>query len=299
METNNRVWLYSQVLFRMARPLQLISIVMVYLLGLLIASATEIMINSTAAIYGLLTILPISISIHYANEFADHETDAFTRRTPFSGGSGALPDSRLPPRTALIAAWLSLIIGSVIALLGWRWGWLPSTALGILFLGTFFGWMYSMPPLKLAWRGWGELTNALLGGVVLPVYAYSIQSGQINLQIILACLPFGLLAFNNLLATQWADRSADAQVGKKSLAVLWPTRRLRLIYTLVATASFLMLLSLRGTLYPHVVVWGSLLVLPVSVWGGITYTRQQSPTPAVTAMVLMLVVQIIGWYLVI
>ena len=299
METTNRVWLCTQVLFRMSRPLQLVSIVLVYVLGLLIAAATGITINSTAAILGLIVILPISMSIHYANEYADHETDALTKRTPFSGGSGALAESGLPPHTALVAAWVSLLIGSGVALVGWLWGLLPYPALGVLVFGAFFGWMYSMPPLKLAWRGWGELTNALLGAVALPIYAYSIQSGHVNLQIILACMPFGLLAFNNLLATQWADRSADSQVGKRSLAILWSTSKLRLTYTGVAAASYLILLTLRGTVYPEVVVWGSLLVLPISVWGGIMFTRQHSPFPAVAAMVLMLLVQMVGWYLVI
>jgi 1,4-dihydroxy-2-naphthoate octaprenyltransferase len=106
--------------------------------------------------------------------------------------------------------------------------------------------MYSMPSLKLAWRGWGELTNASLGAVLLPVYAYTIQSGQVDLRIILASLPFGLLAFNNLLATQWADRGADAHVGKRSLAILWSTSKLRLTYTGVAAASFLMLVTLKA-----------------------------------------------------
>jgi 1,4-dihydroxy-2-naphthoate octaprenyltransferase len=299
METTNRVWLYTQVLFRMSRPLQLVSIVLVYVLGLLIAAATGRTINSTAAILGWLVILPISMSIHYANEYADHETDALTKRTPFSGGSGALPESGLSPHTALVAAWVSLLIGSGFALVGWRWGLLPSQALDVLVFGAFFGWMYSMPPLKLAWRGWGELTNASLGGVLLPVYAYTIQSGQVDLRIILASLPFGLLVLNNLLATQWADRGADAHVGKRSLAILWSTSKLRLTYTGVAAASYLMLLILRVTVYPEVVVWGSLLVLPVSVWGGITYTKQHSPFPAVAAMVLMLLVQMVGWYLVI
>ena len=297
METTNQVWLYTQVLFRMSRPLQLVSIVLVYVLGLLIAAATGIIINSTAVIYGLLAVLPISMSIHYANEYADHETDALTKRTPFSGGSGALPESGLPPHTALVAAWVSLLIGTGFTLVGWRWGLLPFQALGVLVFGAFFGWMYSMPPLKLAWCGWGELTNASLGAVLLPVYAYTIQSGQVDLRIILASLPFGLLAFNNLLATQWADRGADAQVGKRSLAILWSTSKLLLTYTGVAAASFLMLLTLRGTVYPEVVVWGSLLVLPVSDWGGITYTKQHSPFPAVAAMVLMLLVQMVGWYL--
>jgi len=94
----------------MSRPLQLVSIVLVYVLGLLISVATGIKINSTAAILGLMIILLISMSIHYANEYVDHETDALTKRTPFSGGSGALPKSGLPPHTALVAAWVSLSI---------------------------------------------------------------------------------------------------------------------------------------------------------------------------------------------
>jgi len=186
MVTTNRVWLYAQVLFRMSQPLQLVYIVLVYVLGLLIAAATGIKINSTAAILGLMAILPISMSIHYANEYADHETDALTKRTPFSGGSSALPEPGLPSHTAIVAAWVSRLFGSGFALVGWRWGLLPSQALGVLVFGAFFGWMYSMPPLKLAWCGWGELTNASLGGVLLPVYAYTIQSGQVNLRIILA-----------------------------------------------------------------------------------------------------------------
>ncbi|MFC2054560.1 prenyltransferase, partial [Chloroflexota bacterium] len=84
----------------MSRPLQLVSIVLIYVLGLLIAAATGITINSTAAILGWMVILPISMSIHYANEYTDHETDALTKRTPFSGGSGALPESGLSPHMA-------------------------------------------------------------------------------------------------------------------------------------------------------------------------------------------------------
>jgi 1,4-dihydroxy-2-naphthoate octaprenyltransferase len=132
----------------MSRPLQLVSIVLVYVLGLLIAAATGIIINSTAATYGLLAVLPISMSIHYANEYADHETDALTKRTPFSGGSGALSESGLPPETARIGAWVSLLIGSGVALVGCRWGLLPSQALGVLVFGAFFGWMYSVPVIS-------------------------------------------------------------------------------------------------------------------------------------------------------
>ena len=92
-----------------------------------------------------MVILPISMSINYANEYAAHETDTLTKRTPFSGSSGALPESGLPPHTALVAAWVNLLIGIGVALVGWRWGLLLYPALSVLVFGVFFGWMYSMP----------------------------------------------------------------------------------------------------------------------------------------------------------
>jgi len=93
-------------------------------------------------------IFPISMSIHYANEYADHDTDALTKRAPFSGGSGALPESGLPPHAALVAAWVNLLIGIGVALVGLRWGLLLYPALSVLVFGVFFGWMYSMPVMS-------------------------------------------------------------------------------------------------------------------------------------------------------
>jgi hypothetical protein len=72
----------------------------------------------------------------------------------------------------------------------------------ILALGTLFGWMYSLKPLALGWRGLGELDNAVLGGLLLPFYGYVVQAGTVDVGVILALLPFGASAFVNLLATK-------------------------------------------------------------------------------------------------
>jgi len=98
-------------------------------------------------------------------------------------------------------------------LFGFFLGLLTPVPLVVLFAGAFLGWMYSLPPLALAWRGWGELDNALLGGVALPLYAYLVQSGELDRWVILIFIPFSMLVFINLLATTWTDRDADRSVG--------------------------------------------------------------------------------------
>jgi 1,4-dihydroxy-2-naphthoate octaprenyltransferase len=218
-------------------------------------------------------------------------------RTAFSGGSGALQASGLPRRLALICAWAAVMVAASLTLIGWAADLLNNTATIVLAFGTFFGWMYSLRPLALAWHGWGELVNAALGGVLLPMYGYSNQTGEIDLAILFASLPFGLLVFLNLLATTWPDRAADAAVGKRTLATRWSEKRLRWLYATVAVMYLITILSLLRTgILPMLVAWSSLLVIPLVVWGALVYTRRRSPFPSVAAMVVLLVVQTGAWW---
>jgi 1,4-dihydroxy-2-naphthoate octaprenyltransferase len=116
---------------------------------------------------------------------------------------------------------------------------------------------------------------------------------------LLVTLPFGMLAFTNLLAVTWPDREADATVGKFTLATKWPAWRLRLLYWIVAGSAFLLLWFLPDAFMPPLVKRASLAALPIAIWGGLTYTRWRNPFPSVAAMVVMLVVQLGAWWLVV
>lgn len=281
---------------RMSRPSQLLAVALVYAWGALVAAVLMFDgLNWTSLLTGLGPLLLISASIHYANEYADHETDALTVRTPFSGGSGALADYGARPVQALKAAWVTLVLGSFIAgLLAWS-GALPLLTILLLALGAAGGWMYSLRPLALAWRGWGELDNAFLGGVLLPVFGFAVQSGVLDLRIILLALPFGIHVFVNLLATTWADRRADGLVGKYTLATRWTTSQLRLLYFLVIFAAYVLLWVMRGWLVPPSLFALTLALLPMAIFAGWTYTRWHTPFPSVLVMVLFVTLQLLGW----
>lgn len=280
--------------WRMARPPQLLAVALVYSWGFLHALSGLNEFPAVTYFVALSVLLLVSASIHYANEYADYDTDALTKRTPFSGGSGALQDYGAPREAALRAALVALIVGILIALLTYLSGLLPLVSLLLLLLGLAGGWMYSLRPLALAWRGWGELTNAFLGGMLLPVWGFSVQAAHIDGRIILLSLPFMLLVFNNLLATTWADRRADRQVGKFTLATRWPAGRLRKVYFLVGTITYLVLLVAGSRLLPNILVWITLLLLPLTLWAGNVYTRRHSPFPSVVVMVMFLVIQLGG-----
>lgn len=285
-------------LWGMARPLILLSVILVYMAGLLMARADGYPLERQPILWGFAALLLVALSIHYTNEYADYETDALTTPTLYSGGSGVLAQGKVPRQLALQAAWVSLFGGASVGVWGLTAQILTWQTLAILLAGGFFGWMYSLPPLKLAWRGWGELDNAILGGIFLHGFGYSVVTGTLKVSVILACVPFTLLVFNNLLATTWADHRADAQVGKNTLAVQWPVPRLRMLYGLCLFSALASLFFLHNQIVPLEVVLGSLLAVPLLLWGWFTYTRLHNPYPTSNGMVVFVIGQMVGWYLV-
>ena len=258
-----------RALWGMARPSQLLLIVAVYALGVVIAVGTGEPFSLSTTLAGLAALLPTAASVHYANEYADHETDRLTSaagtRTPFSGGSGALARTGLSPRLARDATLATGLLGTLLA------G-------GLLAAGLLSSWAAGL----------------LLTIAVLPHYGAA-TLGPPSLAVCLAVVPFALLVFANLLATQWPDRWADAFAGKYTLPTRWSPRRLRRLHFLSVAGAFALLPVLWGWVLPPVVALASLFALPFAAWGVATFTRDERPFPTVAAMVVVAVAQLVAW----
>lgn len=298
-----RLW----TLWAASRPSQLLLILVVYALGVGIAAAmqTRSPLSSSpfvssepfvSALAGAVALVPVAVTIHYANEHADVETDALTRQTPFSGGSGALAKTGLAAEflrhaTKVSVAVSALTLAGVVSVVG-----LSPTAVGLLVTILAVGLAYSLPPVAFIRRGVGEVVNALLGGLLLPLYGAA-TVGSVTTSTALAVVPFTVVVGCNLLATHWPDREADATVGKRTLAVRWRSDSLRRAYVVLAgvAAATTALLWLLGVL-PTLVALSHLVCVPFLVWGGYVLTRQHSPLPSVLAMVSLAIATTLAWW---
>ena len=285
--------------FRLARPDQLLAVSAMMLTGVLQARFwfTDPVIDGQTFLWGWVALIPVAISIHYANEYADYETDQLTTRTLFSGGSGVLVSGTIPRQQVLYGAWGMLLFGLSVAVLGIVLGYLPVNSLPILVLGAVGGWMYSLPPLKVAWRGWGEALNAFLGGMLLPIYGFILIAGTLNIWVVVINIPFMLMVFVNLLATTWADRVADETVGKRTLATRYSPKILCYFYLTVIVGSIVFLWVLSQYLQPMPTfnVLAILILVPFLLWGFGSYTRIHSPHPTVITMIVFMLGQILIW----
>lgn len=296
----------AAALWRMARPSQVALIALVYALGVSMAAARGAELDVARVAFGLAALIPVAVSVHYANEYADVGTDRLTDRTPFSGGSGALVDTDISPQIALHAALAAGIVGIALIVIGVSslGGELVATTPAVLLgLVLLLGWQYSVGPLRLAWKGLGEVTNAALGGVVLPVYGFAVVTGDVTLRAVLATVPFALVVFVNLLETTWPDRRADAAVGKRTLATRWSPGRLRFVYGVVGLAALGTGIALStprpgGPVLPRPVAVATLAPMIGLAYGWSRFTRRETPFPAVVTMVAIAAAATLGWLVV-
>jgi 1,4-dihydroxy-2-naphthoate octaprenyltransferase len=284
-------WEQFLALVKMGRPFILVSGLIAYFLGLSIAYHELGTIYLLPALVGLLILVIATLMAHYANEYADVDTDTITRRTWFSGGSGVLPSGIISNQWALWAAVILALFTLILTFLTFLWGILSSQGVLIVLVGMLGGWFYSMPPLQLERTVWGELDNALLGGYLMPLIAYIPQIGVATLNIFLVLTPIFLAVLVNLLGVHWLDREADAQVGKNTLVVRLSERVpvVHLGLTVLMYISTLTLLSL----IPWQVVVGIFLTVPLAIWVNIKF--KQRPAYSSILMSTVMIMAALGW----
>jgi len=282
-------------IWRMSRPLVLLSTALSWFLGTSIALGSGSQLNISSIILGFTSMILVAASIHLVNEYVDYETDALTNRSMYSGGSGVLPSGAVPRSLAMKSALATGILGIIVEAVSITMGFHTSLALIILVTGLIGGWMYSHPPFKLAWKGLGELDNSLLGALLLPIFGYVSVSGSLDSWVIPTLIPFTLLAFNNLLAVTWPDREADGAVGKNTLAVLWDPGALRVLHWGVYASSVIIMAYYSGLLFPLPVVIVSIPCYILAFYGGLTYTRVEVSVGSIWGMTFMMVLQSLAW----
>lgn len=184
-------------------------------------------------------------------------------RTPFSGGKRVLVDGLLTRRQTWAMA---IAFGGVGCALGVAIVCLRAPeALWIGVAGLVLGWSYHGPPLRLAYRGLGELDVLVCYGPLVSLATYVVQARAWSLDVVLLSLPLGVFTAAFLLVNEFPDFLADAGAGKRNLVVRLGRRAASRSLPLVYAMGFGLVLLLPRLGLPALVLLG-LLPLPIAVW---------------------------------
>ncbi len=190
------------------------------LLGQAIGVAARGSISLPAFAYGVVFTVLDGVFIVLLNDWADREIDALKRRMlPHVGSPKTIPDRILPATHLLIAgaaagaaaALASFAVGHGLQrpLLGWA---------GLACLAAFAA--YSLPPLRLNYRGGGELLEALGVGLLLPWLNAYVQSGRVGAPELWLLPGYALCSLASAVASGLSDEVSDRAGGKRTVVTL-------------------------------------------------------------------------------
>ena len=204
------VWL------RVIRVRFLLASVIAVLVGLALNWSQNVSIDYFDAILTFAGVMALHASVDLLNDYWDFKRgiDTKTTRTKMSGGTGVLPEGLLKPSTVYRAGVLFLIIGSLIgSYFVITNGILIAIILGFAILSIYF---YST---KIVDSGLGEFFVAVKGSMIV-IGTFFIQSGEINIESILAGIVIGTLSSLVLFIASFPDHDADKSKGRKTLVIV-------------------------------------------------------------------------------
>jgi 1,4-dihydroxy-2-naphthoate octaprenyltransferase len=213
----------------------------------------------------------------FSNEWFDFESDRNNRHHgPFNGGSRVLVQGDLSFRQMGMGIGVALLLAAACAGMLLSGAGTAGIAPVALLLMLLFALGYTVPPLKLSWRGLGEIDVGLTHSLGVVLCGYLLQGGGwrdafpwlVSLPLFLAILP-------SINVAGFPDLEADRLAGKRTLAARLGHRRTLLLAiapTLAAPAAALLVQdapALRGSL-DGVLPWAALhaLVLAGLLWRG-------------------------------
>jgi 1,4-dihydroxy-2-naphthoate octaprenyltransferase len=204
---------------------------------LLLGQGFYYLINNSISILFFILIQTFGIFIQlyivYANDYADHEIDK-TNDTYnlFSGGSRVLVENLISrkemKRAIILIILLNITLGIILTLFFNRIFSLPLIILSILLL-----WGYSYPPIRLSYRGGGEILQTAGVAVILPVFGYYIQSGTFQGFPWIFLLSFIPIQLGCAMSTSLPDYTSDKLGKKRTSTVIFGFEKTKLYIIII------------------------------------------------------------------
>jgi len=265
---------------KLSRPLPIVGGWLTFSLGTGIARYLGAPVDWGVYLLGQGWVTLLQLSTHYLGSYFAHPADATNeRRTPFSERSDALGPGKLPRNFALWAGISCLsIAASLTVLLLSITGVTPAVYLmmALIFLGVL---SYSIPPLKLASSGYGELLISILIANLVPALAYLLQAGVWSRLLPMTTFPLLLLHLAMMLAFEFPDYATDSKYQKSTLLVRIGWQRGMLLHNLLLLGSFALLGVAWALGLPTPIVLPALIVLPVAAFQVWMMSRIENGAP--------------------
>ncbi len=245
------------------------------LLGVGTAIWTTGHVNAVHVVLVLIGAVSAHISVNAFNEYFDFRSglDLRTTRTPFSGGSGTLPEQPQMARAALITASIAFAVTGLIGLYFMSvrgLALLPLGLLGLFLILAYTVWLAYNPVLGLLAPGTGF-------GILMVMGTHVALTGQYSWTAFTASLVPFFLVNNLLLLNQFPDVQADQSVGRRHFPLIVGRRVSSYIYgafLLLAYVAILAGVGLGQLPLASLIGLGTVVIAVPAFLGAVRYAEE-------------------------
>ncbi|MER3521349.1 MAG: hypothetical protein C4317_03720 [Acidimicrobiia bacterium] len=182
----------------------------------------------------------VHIGLNMLNDYFDSVSGADQMNvtpTPYSGGSRVLQYGLVSEKAMLGWGAGLMVAGCVIGVVLSVFRGPALLAIGGI--GVLLAFFYTAPPLRLAYRGLGDLAVATGFGPIVVAGSYYVVARKLSIEALYASIPVAILVMLILYVNQVPDRNADALAGKNTVAVRFSREAILRGYAIAAAAAFL------------------------------------------------------------
>jgi len=234
-----------------ARPRTLPAAIAPVVVGSALAAAE---FNLLRAFLALQVGLWMQVGVNFANDYSDGVKGTDEHRIgPIRLVASGLASAKAVKGAAYLSFAIASIAGAWLALLT------SPILIAVGVAAIVAAWGYTGGKNPYGYRGFGELSVFVFFGLVATMGTYYVQSNEITWLSFIVAIPMGALSCAILAVNNLRDRSQDALVGKRTVAVrLGDTNARREFIAFVVVAH----VSALATMIPWALL--TLLVVPLS-----------------------------------
>lgn len=238
-----------------------------FLLGSALAFREGYQITPFKFIAAMAGVISAHLAANTANNYYDYVSGADSRETvttPFFGGTKVITSGEASTASALLTA---VVLGFIAIFSGLAVFFVTKDPVFIyLTIGTaFLAAQYTAGPLRLSYRGFGEVVIFLLFGTLLVMGSFYLFSAVFSLESFLVSVIPGGLIFSVIVCNEIPDAETDIKAGKNTLVVILGRARGKALYAVgvCLSAIFFVCIVARGTLPPDAAVGMIFYVLAI------------------------------------
>lgn len=245
-------------ILRLSKPLYLLLAAITYFLGAGIARYLGEPQIPPAFWLGLAGIVLAQLSMNLLVEVYRPENEPI------------IPDESMANRKAIHDSLLYVSIGSlaalaVIAFILFRDGHLTTPAWLILALSLLVIVVYSVPPLRLVDKGYGEVLLSAHLGFLVPSIAFLIQDGSYHRLLYVTIVPLTILSLATILILDFPSYAGDLKYARQTLLVRIGWERAIPLHNGLIVAAYILFASAPLLGYSLGLLWPVFLTIPFAV----------------------------------